>query len=151
MMSMASGQICQEGVREVNGEQRSSARQAKCRVMRPTGEGSSNVGENARINDLRGAKVILAPHQTGGDDSRDPHTTDIVDGDLGDTRHADPRAIEAALSGPRRTGMAHTLAVRPRPRSLPPHPRQHVEARGRHGRRRPRCLDRHGSVPHDLT
>jgi hypothetical protein len=48
--------------------------------------------------------VLLAPRQTGGCDSPDPHTMGLVDKKLWETRHADPAAIEAELRGPKGRG-----------------------------------------------
>jgi len=64
----------------------------------------NNIGENVRITALRGAEVLLAPHQTGGCDSPDPHTMGLVDRRLWENRHADPAAIEAELRGPKGRG-----------------------------------------------
>jgi predicted amidohydrolase len=64
----------------------------------------NNIGENVRITALRGAEVLLAPHQTGGCDSPDPHTMGLVDKALWKNRHADPAAIEAELRGPKGRG-----------------------------------------------
>jgi hypothetical protein len=64
----------------------------------------SNIGENVRATALKGAEVLLAPHQTGGCDSLDPHTTGLVDKALWENRHADPAAIEAELRGPKGRG-----------------------------------------------
>ena len=61
----------------------------------------NNIGENVRITALQGAEVLLAPHQTGGCDSPDPHTMGLVDKALWENRHADPAAIEAELRGPK--------------------------------------------------
>jgi predicted amidohydrolase len=61
----------------------------------------NNLGENVRITALRGAQVILAPHQTGGCHSPDPHIMGRVDRALWDNREADPGAIEAELRGPK--------------------------------------------------
>ncbi|MCP4645398.1 MAG: acyltransferase [bacterium] len=61
----------------------------------------NNLGENVRITALQGAEILLAPHQTGGCDSPDPHTMGKVDRALWDNRHEDPGAIEAELSGPK--------------------------------------------------
>jgi predicted amidohydrolase len=63
-----------------------------------------NIGENVRITALRGAEILLAPHQTGGCDSRNPNTMGLVDRALWDNRHADPEAIEAELRGPKGRG-----------------------------------------------
>ena len=64
----------------------------------------SNINENVRITALQGAEVLLAPHQTGGCDSPDPHTMGLVDKALWANRHADPAAIEAELRGPKGRG-----------------------------------------------
>jgi len=64
----------------------------------------NNIGENVRVTALKGAEVLLAPHQTGGCDSPDPHTMGLVDKALWDNRHADPEAIEAELRGPKGRG-----------------------------------------------
>lgn len=63
-----------------------------------------NIGENVRITALKGAEILLAPHQTGGCDSPDPHTMGLVDKALWDNRGADPAAIEAELRGPKGRG-----------------------------------------------
>jgi predicted amidohydrolase len=64
----------------------------------------NNLGENVRIAALMGAEVLLAPHQTGGCDSPDPHTMGLVDRKLWDNREADPAAIEAELRGEKGRG-----------------------------------------------
>jgi predicted amidohydrolase len=64
----------------------------------------NNIGENVRITALKGAEILLAPHQTGGCDSPDPHTMGLVDRKLWENRHADPAAIEAELRGPKGRG-----------------------------------------------
>jgi predicted amidohydrolase len=61
----------------------------------------NNIGENVRITALMGAEVLLAPHQTGGCRSSNPHTMGLVDRALWDNRHADPEAIERELRGPK--------------------------------------------------
>ena len=64
----------------------------------------SNIGENVRITALQGAEILLAPHQTGGCDSPDPHTMGWVDKTLWENRQADPAAIEAELRGSKGRG-----------------------------------------------
>jgi len=64
----------------------------------------NNIGENVRITALQGAEILLAPHQTGGCDSPDPHTMGLVDRALWENRHQDPQAIEAELRGPKGRG-----------------------------------------------
>jgi predicted amidohydrolase len=61
----------------------------------------NNLGENVRITALKGAEILLAPHQTGGCDSPDPHAMGKVERALWDNRHADPASIEAELRGPK--------------------------------------------------
>lgn len=64
----------------------------------------NNIGENVRITALMGAEILLAPHQTGGCRSPDPHTMGLVDRALWDNRHSNPEAIEAELRGPKGRG-----------------------------------------------
>ena len=64
----------------------------------------NNIIENVRMTALMGAEVLLAPHQTGGCKSRSPHAMGLVDRTLWDNRHADPRAIEEELRGPKGRG-----------------------------------------------
>ena len=58
-----------------------------------------NIGENVRIAALMGAEVLLAPHQTGGCASKNPHQMGVINRRLWDARHTDPAAIEAELRG----------------------------------------------------
>ncbi len=60
-----------------------------------------NIVENVRITALMGAEVLLAPHQTGGCRSNNPHIMGLVDRALWDNRDADPEAIEAEFRGPK--------------------------------------------------
>jgi len=53
-----------------------------------------NLVENVRINALRGAEILLAPHQTGAVRSRNPHLMGLIDRRLWDNRQADPDTIE---------------------------------------------------------
>jgi predicted amidohydrolase len=64
----------------------------------------NNIGENVRVTALMGAEVLLAPHQTGGCDSPDPHTMGLVDRGLWDARYTNPHAIQAELRGPKGRG-----------------------------------------------
>lgn len=57
----------------------------------------NNIVENARITAMMGADVVLAPHQTGGCDLKNPHAMGLVDRALWDNRRKDPQAIEAEL------------------------------------------------------
>jgi predicted amidohydrolase len=58
-----------------------------------------NVVENVRVAALRGAEVLLAPHQTGGCRTRNPHLMGAIDRGLWERRHAEPEAIERELRG----------------------------------------------------
>lgn len=64
----------------------------------------NNIGENVRITALRGAEILLAPHQTGGCASRDPHTMGRIDRAVWDQRHEDPQPIHDELVGPKGRG-----------------------------------------------
>lgn len=64
----------------------------------------NNLCENVRITALRGAEVLLAPHQTGGCRSTNPHTMGLIDRALWENRHLNPKAIEAELRGPKGRG-----------------------------------------------
>lgn len=64
----------------------------------------NNLCENVRITALQGAEVLLAPHQTGGCRSPDPHTMGLIDRALWENRHLNPQAIEEELRGPKGRG-----------------------------------------------
>ena len=127
----------------------------------------NNIVENVRIAALRGAEVLLAPHQTGGCRTTNPHLMGLIDRRLWDERHAEPGGDRAGAAGRQRPGLAHALAAEPRPRQRPlprlqqrrgrrrrrgpdrqrhdprplrPHPGRDLEGGRRHGRRRPRRL-----------
>ena len=61
----------------------------------------NNIGENVRTTALKGAEVLLAPHQTGGCDTPSPYCMGPIDLDLWKNRESDPDAIEAELRGPK--------------------------------------------------
>lgn len=63
-----------------------------------------NVIENARMTALKGAEVLIAPHQTGGVRSKDPHLMGLVDRKLWEERKENPNAIEAELRGEKGRG-----------------------------------------------
>ena len=63
-----------------------------------------NINENVRIEALQGAEILLAPHQTGGVTSKNPHLMGRVDRTLWDNRHSNPEAIEAELRGEKGRG-----------------------------------------------
>lgn len=64
----------------------------------------NNIIENARITALMGAEVLLAPHQTGGCDSKSPGAMGLIDVELWENRHENPEAIEAEFRGPKGRG-----------------------------------------------
>lgn len=64
----------------------------------------NNLVENVRATALLGAQVLVAPHQTGGTDSRSPHGMKPIPMELWENRHQDPESIEAAFRGPHGRG-----------------------------------------------
>jgi len=60
-----------------------------------------NLGENVRINALRGVEVLLAPHQTGGCSTPSPRCMGAIDVELWENRVSDPEAIESEFRGPK--------------------------------------------------
>jgi predicted amidohydrolase len=56
-----------------------------------------NIVENVRLTALRGAEILIAPHQTGGCRSKNPHLMGIIDRRVWDERHTNPAAIEREL------------------------------------------------------
>ena len=61
----------------------------------------NNLVENARVTALLGADIVMAPHQTGGCNSRSPQAMGLIDPILWENRHTDPEAIEAEFRGPK--------------------------------------------------
>jgi predicted amidohydrolase len=61
----------------------------------------NNLCENVRMTALKGAEILLAPHQTGGCASDDPNIMGRVDPRLWQRRETDPQAIETELRGPK--------------------------------------------------
>ncbi len=61
----------------------------------------NNIGENARITALKGAELLLAPHQTGGCDTPSPHCMGVIDPKLWESRLENPDDIEAEFRGPK--------------------------------------------------
>ena len=59
----------------------------------------NNVNENGRITALMGADIVLAPHQTGGCRTRNPHLMGMIDRALWDNRLSRPDDIERELKG----------------------------------------------------
>lgn len=63
-----------------------------------------NIVENVRITALMGADILLAPHQTGGCFSHNPHLMGVIDRRVWTDRRRDPAAIEAELRGDKGRG-----------------------------------------------
>jgi N-carbamoylputrescine amidase len=63
-----------------------------------------NLIENVRITALKGAEVLIAPHQTGGCRTTNPHLMGVIDRKLWDNRREDPEAIERELRGDKGRG-----------------------------------------------
>jgi len=61
----------------------------------------NNLVENARMTALKGAQVLLAPHQTGGCGTIDPNIMGLVDKEAWEDRITDPARIETELRGPK--------------------------------------------------
>lgn len=61
----------------------------------------NNIVENVRITALKGAEILLAPHQTGGCHSASPRSMKRIDTRLWENRHTDPDAIDAEFRGPK--------------------------------------------------
>jgi predicted amidohydrolase len=68
----------------------------------------NNIIENARITALKGAEILLAPHQTGGTKSPSPHAMGLIDPELWKNRHKNPQAIDAEFRGPKGRGWITT-------------------------------------------
>ncbi|MFF0271488.1 nitrilase family protein [Kribbella sp. NPDC004536] len=60
----------------------------------------NNLVENVRITALLGATVLIAPHQTGGTNSRSPYGMKPIPLSVWEHRRTDPAAVEAAFNGP---------------------------------------------------
>ena len=62
-----------------------------------------NINENVRISALRGAEILLAPHQTGGCASKNPHQMGVIDRGSGKratpTRRRSRRSSEGTRGG----------------------------------------------------
>jgi predicted amidohydrolase len=64
----------------------------------------NNLVENARATALLGADILIAPHQTGGCNSRSPGAMGLIDPALWSNREKDPAAIEAEFHGDKGRG-----------------------------------------------
>lgn len=63
-----------------------------------------NIVENVRITALMGAEVLLAPHQTGGCRTRNPHLMGLIERHVWDARESDPESIQRELLGEKGRG-----------------------------------------------
>jgi len=63
-----------------------------------------NIIENVRLTALSGAEILIAPHQTGGCRSRNPHLMGVIDRRVWDERQTNPEAIERELRGDKGRG-----------------------------------------------
>lgn len=60
----------------------------------------NNLIENVRATALLGATILIAPHQTGGTNSRSPHAMKPIPLDKWHDRHRNPDALVAEFQGP---------------------------------------------------
>ena len=73
----------------------------------------NNITENVRITALKGAEILLAPHQTGGCDTPSSRCMGRIDPQLWENRKDNPDAIEAEFRGPKgREWLMHWLPAR---------------------------------------
>jgi predicted amidohydrolase len=73
----------------------------------------NNIIENVRITALKGAEILLAPHQTGGCDTPSPGCMGKIEPNLWEAREDNPDAIEAEFRGPKgRQWLMHWLPSR---------------------------------------
>ena len=63
-----------------------------------------NLVENVRLTALKGADVLLAPHQTGGCRTRNPHLMGLIERRVWDERHEHPDVMEAEMLGDKGRG-----------------------------------------------
>ncbi|MEA3335758.1 MAG: nitrilase family protein [Chloroflexota bacterium] len=61
----------------------------------------NNLGENVRITALKGAELLLAPHQTGGCHTPSPRCMGRISPELWKNRKKDPETIEQEFRGPK--------------------------------------------------
>lgn len=64
----------------------------------------NNIGENVRMVALRGAEVLIAPHQTGAVRSKNPHLMGLIERQVWDNRHRDTDAIRREFLGDKGRG-----------------------------------------------
>ena len=63
-----------------------------------------NIVENVRMTALQGAEILIAPHQTGGCRSKNPHLMGVIERRVWDERQTNPAAIESELRGEKGRG-----------------------------------------------
>jgi len=63
-----------------------------------------NLIENVRLTALQGAEILIAPHQTGGCRSKNPHLMGVIERQLWEQRRSDPAAIEREFRGEKGRG-----------------------------------------------
>jgi predicted amidohydrolase len=64
----------------------------------------NNLVENVLATALLGATVLLAPHQTGGTNSRSPHGMKPIPAEIWERRATNPAAVEEGFNGPNGRG-----------------------------------------------
>ncbi|MEX0928860.1 MAG: nitrilase family protein [Balneolales bacterium] len=61
----------------------------------------NNISENVRMTALKGAEILMAPHQTGGCHSPSPRCMGKIDPELWVRRNEDPALLEQEFQGPK--------------------------------------------------
>ena len=64
----------------------------------------NNIIENVRVTALKGADILLAPHQTGGVGSLNAHTMGLIDPEFWNERLENPQRIEEEFKGSKGRG-----------------------------------------------
>jgi predicted amidohydrolase len=64
----------------------------------------NNLIENVRLTALKGAEILIAPHQTGGCRTKNPRLMGLIDRALWDNRQRDPQSIEQEFLGDKGRG-----------------------------------------------
>ena len=64
----------------------------------------NNVNENGRMTALLGAQIVIAPHQTGGCRTKNPHLMGLIERKVWDNRRKNPKAIKAEFLGEKGRG-----------------------------------------------
>lgn len=59
----------------------------------------NNLIENVRATALLGADILMAPHQTGGTNSRSPEALGRIDPQVWENRHNDPELLKTEVDG----------------------------------------------------